>query len=221
MCRALVDASQRAEARLTVLSTDAVFAGPRMFHDEHSSALSKHPLARAAVAMERALEGSGALVVRTHAYGWSPREDELSFAERVWLSLTEGLPCTIDPHAYAAPILAADLARLLWLAYERGLSGLYHIAGAERTSACRFAGELASLAGLPLPGGHAQAAMPVPSESKNLRETSLNTRCAQRDLASPMPMLRQGLAGLLAQIRDGARERLQGRLRTSAHAEAA
>jgi dTDP-4-dehydrorhamnose reductase len=192
-----------------------------MFHEEQSSALSKHPVARAAVAVEAALEGSGALVVRTHAYGWSPREDELSFAERVWLSLTEGLPCAADPHAYATPILVADLAQRLYSAYQRQLRGLYHIAGAERTSAARFAGELALLAGLPLHGGESQAATPGPSAPGNFRETSLNTRRAQRDLVSSMPMLRQGLAGLLAQLRDGTRERLQGRTRNSAHAEAA
>jgi dTDP-4-dehydrorhamnose reductase len=192
-----------------------------MFHDEQSSALSNSPLARAAIAMEAALEGSGALVVRTHAYGWSPREDDLSFAERVWLGLTEGLPHAADPHACATPILAADLAQRLYLAYERQLRGLYHIAGAERTSAARFAGELASLAGLPLPRRESPLASHGLSASENLRETSLNTRRARCDLDYPMPMLCQGLAGLLDQLRDGTRDRLCGRLASRSHAEAA
>jgi dTDP-4-dehydrorhamnose reductase len=221
VCRALLDGSQRVGARLTVLSTDAVFSGPRMFHDEQSSALSEHPAARAAIAMEAALEDSGALVVRTHAYGWSPCEDDLSFADRVWLGLTEGLPYAADPHACATPILAADLAQRLYLAYERQVRGLYHIAGAERTSEARFAGELASLAGLPLPGGESPVAAHRRSAPANLRETSLNTRRAQRDLAYPMPMLCQGLAGLIAQVRDGRRHRLQGHLASRGRAEAA
>lgn len=221
VCQALVKASQRVEARLTVLSTDAVFSGPRMFHDEDSPALGKDAFARGAIAVERTLEEVDALVVRTHAYGWSPRDDEPSFAEQVWRSVTEGLPCEADPNAYATPILAADLAERLHRAYERRLRGVYHIAGAERVSAARFAGELASLAGLPLPDRLFEATTPGLSASESLRETSLNTRRAQRDLAYSMPLLRQGLAGLLAQLRDGTRERLRGRLTSRAHAEAA
>lgn len=221
VCQALVKASQRTGARLTVVSTDAVFSGPRMFHDEDSPSFGRDVFSRGAMAVERVLEGTETLVVRTHAYGWSPRDDASSFAERVWRSVTEGLPCEADPRAYATPILAADLAERLHRAYERKLRGVYHIAGAERVSAARFAGELASLAGLPLPGSQAPVAAPGASASESLRETSLNTRRAQRDLASSMPLLRQGLDGLLAQLRDGTRERLRGRLASGTHADAA
>jgi dTDP-4-dehydrorhamnose reductase len=221
VCRALADASQRTGAQLTVISTDVVFAGPRMFHDEQSPATSRHPFARAAIAVERTLAASGALVVRTHAYGWSAREEDLSFAERVWLALAEGVPCPTNPHACATPILAADLAEMLWLAYRRELSGLYHIAGAERISACRFADELASLAGLSVANVPTQPGLPASSAAEDLQETSLNTRRAHRDLAHPMPMLREGLIRFVAQIQDGTRARLQGRTRNSARPAAA
>ena len=207
VCKALADASRRRGARLAVVSTDAVFAGPRLFHDEQSQAASRHAFGRAAMEIERALEGAGALVVRTHAYGPSPRDGECCFAEKVWLALAEGFACDIDPRRHATPIFAADLAGLMWLAYRRGLQGVCHIAGAERTSPYRFAAELAFLAGLRWPGRTPPPDMPTFAATDGAGETSLDTRLARRELGRPMPMLREGLARFLAQVRDPAASR--------------
>jgi dTDP-4-dehydrorhamnose reductase len=201
LCKAFLDASRRRDAQLTVVSTDAVFAGPRLFHDERSQGAGPHAFGRAAMEVECALEGSGALVVRTHAYGPSPRDGEPCFAEKAWLALAEGLPCELDPHCHATPILATDLAGLLRLAYQRRIEGVCHIAGAERTNPPRFAAELASLAGLTWPGRTAKAEVPTLSASDGAGETSLDTRLARRELNRPMPMLREGLARFVDQIR--------------------
>lgn len=220
VCRGLIEASRRVEARLTVISTDAVFSGPRLFHEEDSPFASRHPFGRAALEVEKTLEGSGALVVRTHAFGWGPGTDEPCFAERAWLDLVEGLPCPLDPHRHATPILATDLAELVWLAFQRGLGGVCHLAGAERANAIRFAGELASLAGL------ATISLRVPRptaplDAADVPETSLDTRRSRRRLGRPMPMLREGLARFVTQARDGTRARLQGSPAPRARAEAA
>jgi len=221
VCKALVDASRRLDARLTVVSTDAVFAGPRMFHDEQSPTASQHAFGRRALAVERTVEGSGTLVARTHAYGRSPREGECCFAEKVWLALAEGLPCEMDPHRHATPILAADLAELLWLACQRGLRGVCHIAGAERTSPHRFAAELASLAGVPWSGQAAAPDLPTSSAAGGAWETSLDTRRARRELDRPMPMLRDGLARFIDQVREGRFRTSTGDPATLPRAEAA
>ena len=60
---------------LTVLVGDAMFAGPRMFHEEDSPATASGPWAEATRKLESALAGSAALIVRSHPYGWSPTED--------------------------------------------------------------------------------------------------------------------------------------------------
>jgi dTDP-4-dehydrorhamnose reductase len=220
VCGELLDAAEHLGASLTVVLTDAVFAGPRMFHDEQSPMAGQEPLAMAAREVERLLEGRRALVVRTHAYGWGSRAAEPTFAERVWMALAEGLPCPLDPRRHATPILASDLADTLWLAYRRGLEGLYHIAGAERASAVRFAHELAGLAGLPMPD---QAAEPrtAASPAGSVWETSLDTRRARQELGRPMPMLREGLARFVAQVRDGTRTQLQSSSAVLARPEAA
>ena len=209
ICRTLAHAAAGVDSRLTVISTDAVFAGPRMFHGERAATTNRQPLALAARHMEGALEGSAALVVRTCAYGWSPPGGEAGFAERIWEALSEGAACRVDPDRHATPILATDLAELLLAAYRRGLQGLYHVAGAERTSVYRFAGELAMVFRFQSqPTADDQPRQPPP-HSAQLDETSLATGRARRELERPMPMLREGLDRFAQQATSGYRARLQ------------
>jgi len=207
---------------LTVISSDAVFAGPRMFHQENSPTTSRDPFALAVCRAESALKGSPALVVRTHAYGWSPAGTEPGFAERVRTALAERLPGELEHDRHATPILATDLAEILLLAYRGRLRGLYHVAGAERASTHRFACELATAFGLgdgrPLPEHTPQKHDPADC----IRETSLASRRACQDLERPMPMLREGLDRFAEQAANGFRARLQSRpAGTTNEAEAA
>ena len=207
---ALARLADKRQARLTVLTTDAVFAGPRMFHAEDSPAGSCRPLGRAAIEAERYLKHSPrVLLARTHAFGWSPPGEELGVVGRVWTSLVSGgrEPLEVDRHA--TPILAADLAELLGEAYRRQLTGLYHLAGAERVTPHQFARQLARAFGLPgeFPTSHAASA----GETGPLDETSLATGCARQALGRPMPMLREGLDRLVQQTHQGYRSRFRAR----------
>ena len=187
-------------ARLTVISSDAVFAGPRMFHEETSvpGGTSRH--AALARGMEQALAAARAMVVRTHAYGWSPVEAHGGFAERAFDALASGTEPMADGRRHATPILATDLAPLLLRAYELRLEGLYHLAGAERASPFRFVEQMAAEFGLH--GGRQGASSPpLPADANG--ETSLCSKRARRMLERTTPMLRQGLARFAAQRLDG------------------
>lgn len=200
VARSLADATIRLRSKLTVISTDSVFAGPRLFHEENETASAQGAYADAARAMEDALAATPTLIVRTTAYGWNLHGGPVCFAEYLWNQLAEGATAAIDSQPHATPILAADLADLLWHAQQRGLEGLYHITGAERTSLLRFATELAALAGFEAP--LSSAAMATASDAPTVRaETSLNTRRARRLLKKPMPLLRAGLERFVAQKR--------------------
>jgi dTDP-4-dehydrorhamnose reductase len=199
-------------AALTVVSSDAVFRGPRLFHEESARATAETPFAREACAVEDALaESKHALIVRTHAYGWSANDQGGGFTEKLAEQLAARRPAIGDGVRYATPILATDLAELLAVAYEKQLRGLYHITGAERTNLARFVGEL---------DGALDLHSSVATESENnastislnrpVAETSLNTRRARRDLEMPMPLLREGLERLAAQYENGFRARLRG-----------
>jgi dTDP-4-dehydrorhamnose reductase len=208
-CSLLAKLAAELGSRLTVISSDAVFAGPRLFHDETAPAANPHPFAQAVRGAEDALEAADALVVRTHAYGWSPAGAPPGFAERVWQTLIKQGPVRFDPDRHATPILASCLAEYLDLAYRRGLQGRYHVAGAERISAYRFAIELATAFGLSGWGASADGDPLEHGEPDHLHETSLSTRRAQRALGRPMPMLRDGLERFARQATDGFRARLQ------------
>ena len=197
----LAAVASNAGAHLAVVVSDVVFAGPRMFHTETSMPGASGPLAAAARAVERALAETDALVVRTHAYGFSPlgkaNGASSHFAERSWQLLSEGECCDADAHRHATPILATDLAVLLHQALRTEVCGLLHIGGAERTSPFRFAAELA------LAGNFAGRLVRLPTAPPPLRprvdETSLNTHRVRRELATSLPLLRDGLARFVAQ----------------------
>jgi dTDP-4-dehydrorhamnose reductase len=208
LASAVAAAAQGVGARLTLISTDGVFAGPQMFHSEHSTTCSASPLAEAALAAEQAVMqtlGGAALVVRTHAYGWSPIASEAGFAERFCQTLNDGLSVAADAHRHATPILATDLAGLVHAAYRANLHGMLHIAGAERTSPRRFAHELAVTLGVGrrLPSAAAEVGW------QRAKETSLISRRAQQALEQPLPMLREGLKRFVAQLDNGYRDRIR------------
>ncbi len=188
----LARAAQAVNSRLCVITSDAQFAGPRLFHAEDAERRGTGPLAECARAIEQALVDSDALIVRTHAYGWSPRGDESSFAQRVWRALSEGRDCPVDGDRYATPILVSDLADTLEILWQRGCTGVWHVTGAERTHQRRFAAELAVV--FELTGRQVPLVAPVLGVGRRLvDETSLNTQLLRRSLCQPLPMLREGL----------------------------
>lgn len=204
-------------ARLTTISTDAVFAGPRMFHDEQSSEFATTSLAKHARELEsRVLEHPGTLVLRTCAYGWSPAGVAPDWAERTWQGLSGGTALAADGARYATPILATDLAELIQRAWQLGLAGLLHVTGAERTNGFRFACELAQALGVAPP-----ARATRPGAQAAVAESSLGTRRACRALETPMPLLREGLCRFAQQLHSGWRQRLLGRDTSRPLAEAA
>ena len=204
-------------ARLAMISTDAVFAGPRMFHDEQSTEFATGPLARHARELEtRVLQHPGTLVVRTCAYGWSAAGTPPDWAEQIWQGLNRGAAPALDGARYATPILATDLADLLQRAYRLRLAGLLHVTGAERTNGFRFACELAMALGLAPPARLSRA-----DSQSVVAESSLGTRKACRALESPMPLLREGLCRFAEQLHAGWRERLLGHAAPRSCAEAA
>lgn len=188
---ALVELTAGSAARLTVVSSDLVFTGPRLFHEETSAPTSTTADAVQARAIEQAFSRTSALVVRTHAYGWSPVPAHAGFAQRAYEALLSGPFSAADGLRHATPLFAGDLAELLWRAFELRLHGLYHLAGAERTSPYRFACELASMLEQPLPQPGCSAWLSDASEWHE--ETSLNSKRARRALEMSTPLLREGL----------------------------
>lgn len=205
----LVELAEQVSGRLTVISSDVVFRGPRLFHNEGAPATNPERRAALVREMEQAAIGHETLVVRTCAYGWSVDDLQRSFAQRAYDALVTGsaVPAPLlDGRRHATPILATDLAELLLHAYEAHQHGLWHIAGTERTSPHRFTTELAAALGVAVV---ADRSMPRDRLDLPAAETSLSSKRARRALATPTPMLREGIDRFVAQAENGWRDQLR------------
>jgi dTDP-4-dehydrorhamnose reductase len=202
--RAWIEAARAAGKYLTLISTDAVFTGPWMFHAETCDSFCRAGEAQTLRTLEMAaLEDSAhSLVVRTHPYGWSPQLDG-GWIDGILAALEADQPPVFDSVAHATPILATDLADVLSSAWNAGLSGLYHVAGAERTNPHHFACALARVFDLDPPQAVCLAPTASPPTGFARGEASLHTRSIRRALGIELPMLVEGLERLRAQHDQG------------------
>jgi dTDP-4-dehydrorhamnose reductase len=203
---------------LTLISSDAIFTGPWMFHSEKCESHCSSPQARSL----RSLESSvlevcpAALVVRTHAYGWNPIAESAGWIEGIVAALESERPGIFDCVPHATPILATDLGDLLPAGWDAGLSGVFHIAGAERVNPHRFVCTLARIFDLAPPRASILAPVETPSAAFGQGETSLRTHTFHHAAGLPMPMLSEGLQRLFEQKNDGFDRRFRGGRRQAA-----
>lgn len=199
-------------ARLTMVSSDAVFTGPWMFHDEESLGQCHSLQALTIRAAEDQVREAcrEALVVRTNAFGWSPDKKKTGWLEKMLAEVEARRIVEQDHIRHASPILATDLADVLDRAHREQLSGVYHVSGAERVSPLKFAQRLADQFDLPWLALRRDAALNEPPHGFGLGECSLQTKKIRKALCIAMPLLSEGLARLEAQHVNGYRERLSG-----------
>lgn len=208
--RAWAQSASEFNSRLTVLSSDAVFSGPWVFHAEECPSRCGSAPAQAIAAMENDVAQScaHALIVRTNSYGWSPRSVAPGWIERLLESLECGTTGPLDCVRHATPILATDLAEILERAYRRGLEGTCHVGGAERINPAQFALRLAEEFGLPYPPSPAVSSLLERPQGFGCGETSLQTSKVRRALGVALPMVSEGLHRLSVQCENGFRDRL-------------
>lgn len=214
---AWASAARKAECRFTMISSDAVFTGPWIFHDEESLAVCRSPEATTIRESEKAVREScpEALIVRTNAFGWSPAGSG-GWVEALLQRIESRRNVDCDCVHHATPILATDLADIIERAWQEGLSGVFHIAGAERVSPLQFAQRLADQFDLPWLNVRREQSLTERPEGFGAGETSLQTKKVRKALCVAMPMLSEGLARLQAQQINGFRDRLTPSPRTTA-----
>jgi dTDP-4-dehydrorhamnose reductase len=214
MARRVAEAARAAGARLVHVSTDAVFDGLRGAYVEEDPARPVNVYARSKRAGEVAVAEAcpEALIVRTNIYGWNAQPKD-SLAEWFIRRLEARQECHGFADVFVSPILATDLAAMLLRMLQAGLSGLYHVAGAECVSKHAFgihvAGAFGLDAGLIRPASVDEAGLRAPRPKK------LCLRCdrASRALGMRMPGLEEGLTRFRMQRSDGHRDRLHAMLR--------
>jgi len=201
-------AASGAGCPLTVFSSDGVFTGPWMFHDEHSGSLCTSLIAAQMRAAEQRVLSHcpAALVVRTHVIGWSPFAT--GWLDTIVEQLETGNAEPIDCIRHASPLPAHLLGGLLQQAWNKSLRGICHIAGSERISPQALACSLADQLDCSPPPVGPQTALSAPPIGFGLGETSLVARRLRDELKIAPPSLKSHLGDLITQRHDGWRDRL-------------
>ena len=198
-------------SEFSLISSDAVFTGPWLFHREASSHFCETPPAKMYRLIEKEVADNNeqALIARTNVFGWSPTLRSAGLVERIISGLEQDQPVALDCMRHATPILSTDFVEVLERAYQQRLQGLYHIAGAERVNPFRFACLLADLFQLPMQS--LQALEPSMEQRRQFGagETSLQTKRIRKVLDMPLPLIREGLHRLHDQYVSGYRDRFQ------------
>jgi len=182
-----VDAVSTAKARLIYISSDVVFDGPWVFHDDNSRCLAKTPVARLLQGYEEIVATApDALIVRTNIVAVTPG----SFLQEALDSFRDGRETSFDASTFATPIAASDFADGLLSCMEQGLRGVINIGGSERTTPFAFALSL----------GRSMSAdcsliQPRPVEARGV-ERSLRCQRLRSELSMQTPLLKETLESL-------------------------
>jgi dTDP-4-dehydrorhamnose reductase len=204
-----VNAAELHSSRFTHISSDAVFTGPWMFHEEDCQGLCESRQAEVLRAIEREVSlCDNSLIIRTNVFGWTPAAYGQGQIESLVQSLENGSFSEQDCYRHATPLLATDLAAIIEHAYQERLTGTFHVAGGERISPIEFVQRLAATFGLTVPVLPRATVLNERTTGFANGETSLHTRKIRRSLSISMPMLDDGLQRLFDQQHNGYLNRL-------------
>jgi dTDP-4-dehydrorhamnose reductase len=197
------------DSQFCLVSSDAIFTGPWMFHRESGTCFCDSTPARILRLIENEVTAvnPNSLLVRTNVFGWAPNAGAAGLVETLVNALQDGVPVALDCMRYATPILATDFAEILDRAFQQKLRGVHHLAGGERINPFRFACLLADQFGLSMSN---LSAIETPFENRReygTGETSLQTRRIRKALDVAAPLVREGLTRLYDQHVSGYRDR--------------
>lgn len=180
-----IGAARRSGIRFVFVSSDAVFGGPWVFHDDDSQSYSDNDTAKEIQRHEAAVADlDGSLIVRTNIAGLDG--EGRSFASRITRRIDSGECEHVDAASYATPISAREFAEILSECIAAGTTGFINIGGAERTTQFRFATMLAAALCCDV-----EHLMPGGSESGRTKEQSLRCERLRHELNVPPPLLRE------------------------------
>jgi len=201
--RRLAVAARSIGARFVYISTDAVFDGKGGPYGEGDPSRPVNVYGETKAEGERATRAElpQCLIVRTNIYGWSVQETKPSLAEWVLGQLETGSRVPGFQDVTFTPILVNDFGDILLELLDRGLEGIYHVAGSEALTKYRFAQRVAARFGYP-----EDAVLPATLGGSKLRaprprSTPLRTDLVRKVLGRDLPDVSMGLMRF-KQLRD-------------------
>lgn len=181
-----------ANRRFIFFSTDLVFDGREGNYAESAAVNPLSVYARTKVAAEQSvLARPGQTVVRTSLTGGiSPTRDR-GFNEQLRSAWDRGEETRLFTDEFRCPIAAASTAALVWKMVQRGLEGLYHLAGSEKLSRWELGQLLARH--WRLQPRIVATSLRTYSGAPRAPDTSLNCAKLEKDLGCAMPALTESL----------------------------
>ena len=176
----------KAGVRLVYISSDAIFGGPWVFHDDDNSQFRDSGIPRQLQSVEQSvLLFPQNLVIRTNAIS----DVSGSWLNQLRQSFRRQIPQRLIANQYATPLSAGRLALLLDHVLQTPAGGIVHLAGAERMSPWNFATQLARAESV---SSHCV----LPSIDHEPREQSLRCTRARQEFQLRMPTLSQTITEL-------------------------
>jgi dTDP-4-dehydrorhamnose reductase len=122
-------AAKTSGTRLVFVSSDAVFAGPWVFHDDDSVAHAEDAVAQQLRGFESQVQQlKDSLIVRTNLV------DSEGVVQRAVRAVENGRTVSVDATTYATPVVPDEFTSSLVECLKAKMTGYVNIAGAERTS---------------------------------------------------------------------------------------
>ncbi len=185
--------AERASARFVFISSDVVFGGPWVFHDDDSRSFCNGRTAQTVRSFETDVERlTDSLIVRTNALGIG--QSNIGLTSRIAERLASGESEHVDASVYGTPIDSNEFAQALTECLVSGMSGCVNIGGAERTTAFRYATTLANSLGYD--GEHL---IPV-HDNRRIQEKSLRCQRLRQELKIAGPLLKETVDRVTQQV---------------------
>ena len=185
--------SEQTTARFVFISSDVVFGGPWVFHDDDSGSYCDGRTAQKVRSFETAVERcKDSLIVRSNVLGIGP--SSIGLTSRIVERLESGESERVDACVYGTPIESTEFAQTLTECLVAGVSGYVNIGGAERTTAFRYVTTLANTL-----GHNAEHLIPI-HDHRRIQEKSLRCQRLRQELKIAGPLLKETVDHVTQQI---------------------
>jgi dTDP-4-dehydrorhamnose reductase len=207
----VAEAAHEIGAKMVHISTDAVFDGREGPYREGDPTEPVNVYGKSKLAGEQAVRAlcPEALIIRTNIFGWNS-QPKSSLAEWFLEQLGAGNTCPGLIDIEFSPLLVNDLGKLIHAMLSEGLSGVFHVPGAECISKYDFGIYIAKLFGFDTNQIVPTVSVDIGFKVHRPARTCLVGEKIEHSLGIQLPAIEDGLVRFRALRETGFAARLRG-----------
>ena len=201
--RFIINAVKNSSTKLVYISTDSVYDGKKGSYEETDpiGPLNVYGLSKL-MGEKETLRLKNSLVLRTNIFGWNIQEKN-SLAEWILHNLSERKPIQGLKDVFFSSIYTLDLAKILEIAIERNLKGVYNLGSSTSLSKYEFALQIAERFQLDQSLIQPVSLDDFKFKAKRGKNLTLNVTKLARDLDHSLPTLPESLENFFLDSRTG------------------